>query len=85
MIEHILSKQAENRPPYNTPWCFFDLSVLCVLSGRKKEAVEMLKAGIKHSTENWQKNTHLDTLMLVEGRKDQLKGWKKEGVELLET
>jgi len=82
--EASLRKQAENRPPYNIPWCFFDLSVLSMLMGKKKEALDMLKAGIKHSTESWQKNTHLETLMLVERQKDQLKGWK-EAVELLEA
>ena len=79
-----LRKQADNKPSYNVPWCFFDLSVICLLTGRKAEAVKMLKDGKKHSTADWQLQTHLDTLMLVEGRKDKLTGWEQL-VKLLGT
>ena len=73
--EGSLRKQVESKPPYNAPWSFFDLSTICLLAGKKAEAIKLLKAGKGYTTDSWQLTTHLETLQLVEARKAGLPGW----------
>jgi tetratricopeptide (TPR) repeat protein len=68
-----LKKQLEDNPPYNAPWCFFDLSMIYLFIGQVEEARNVLKKGFKYS-EGWGIKTHLETVKLIEGRKDELPG-----------
>jgi tetratricopeptide (TPR) repeat protein len=68
-------KQVTNNPPYYVPWSFFDLSTICLLTGRGPEAVTWLEKGAPYAKAPWYFATHLDTLMLLEGRKGDLPGW----------
>lgn len=59
-----LRKQIKDNPSYNAPWSFFDLSTICLLTGRKEEAVDVLIKGIAKA-KDWEIKTHLETLLLM--------------------
>jgi hypothetical protein len=82
--EYQLKMQIEDSPPYNAPWSFFDLSTIYLIKGKTQEAMDVLTNGVPFATANWMLGTHLDTLMLVEDRQQELPGWR-EICDLLKT
>jgi len=76
-----LRKQVKDDPPYNAPWCFFDLSTICLLTGNTTEALTVLNDGLLYANDSEAK-THLDTLRLIENQAPLLPGWK-EVVDIL--
>lgn len=69
-----LRKQVSNTPPYNAPWSFFDLSTILLLLGEKQESIVILEKGLINS-KDWEVETHLDTLLLIEAEKNKLQGY----------
>jgi Tfp pilus assembly protein PilF len=61
-----LTKKVNDDPPYDAPWCFFDLSTIKLLQGNTAEARDMLKKGLNYA-QTWAVKTHLDTIGLMEG------------------
>lgn len=68
-----LQKQVADNPPYNSPWSFFDLSTICLLLGKKDEALSILEEGLINA-KDWEVKTHLKTLLLMENQKKNLPG-----------
>ncbi len=65
--ENALRKQVSDNPPYNSPWCFFDLSTIHLLNNNP-EALSVLE-NMAVVPEDWQFKTHYETLELVENQK----------------
>ncbi|MEP7168577.1 MAG: tetratricopeptide repeat protein, partial [Bacteroidota bacterium] len=68
-----LRKQVSDVPPYNSPWCFFDLSTICLFLGKPDEAQQILESGAVMA-KDWETKTHLNTLLLIENCKNDLPG-----------
>src|SRR5688572_18636101 len=68
-----LKKQVNDNPPYNSPWCFFDLSVIYLITGLKDDALAILNKGVNLAAD-WEIQTHRDTLNLIRDRKDEVNG-----------
>lgn len=67
-IERILRAQAENKPPFDSPWCFFGLSEVCLFLGDEKGFLDYLDEGIfciNPQTLSWQAETHRKSLELL--------------------
>jgi tetratricopeptide (TPR) repeat protein len=79
-----LQKQVTDTPPYNTPWSFFDLSTILLLTGEKDRAVKILEDGISNSRHDWELQTHLDTLSLIKDKGADISGLE-EMIGLLES
>ncbi len=59
-----LQNELSHRPPKNTPWSYFDLSTIYLLTNRREESFELFLKGCYHA-KNWEINTHFDTLLLL--------------------
>jgi hypothetical protein len=74
--------QADQNPPYDSPWCFFDLAEIKLYEGDADDFIRFIDRGIENSTADWQPNTFLDSLRLLEPAAHSLPGLEK-GIELL--
>jgi tetratricopeptide (TPR) repeat protein len=74
--------QAGEDPPYDSPWCFFDLAEIKLYEGDADDFIKFIDRGIENSTADWQPNTFLESLRLLEPAAQSLPGLDK-GIELL--
>lgn len=78
-----LNAQVENKPPYNAPWSFFDLSEICLYLGDKNDFLKYLTEGIDYEDiKKWQIETHRQSLEILLNSKLVLSGLD-EGIEKL--
>lgn len=63
--ERSLRKQVADRPPYNPPWSFFDLSEIRLYLGNRNEFLKLLEEGIQFCSASWKVKTHRDSLQLL--------------------
>jgi tetratricopeptide (TPR) repeat protein len=80
--ENLRRNHANDNPPYDSPWCFFDLAELRLYDGDAAEFVAFVKRGIQASTHDWQPRTFLEGLEFLEPAAQSLPGLE-EGVRLL--
>lgn len=86
MLRHAqnsLNAQVSNIPPYNVPWSFFDLSDIYLLLKDESEFLKLLEQGIKESTDAWQPETHLKSLLLLKEAEADIPGLNA-GIRMLE-
>jgi tetratricopeptide (TPR) repeat protein len=76
--------QVKEDPPYDKPWCFFDLAEIRLYQGRPEEFLELAEKGVEHSEESSQIKTFLSTLELLQPAAAELPGLTK-GVALLKS
>ena len=62
-----LRVQVEKQPAYNSPWSLFDLAQIHLFLGETFQFVELLERGCRESTADWQPDTFLKTLSLLDG------------------
>jgi tetratricopeptide (TPR) repeat protein len=67
LAEVPLTKKVSDNPPYDAPWCFFDLSLIKLFKSQPDEALSILERGFKYA-ESWAIETHLETVGLIEGK-----------------
>ena len=63
--ERMVRAQSQDLPPFNAPWCFFDLSDINFFLDRRGACIEALQEGIHHCAHAWQAQTHLDSMRLM--------------------
>lgn len=63
--ERMVRAQTQDSPPFNVPWCFFDLSDINFFLNRAEACIEALREGIYCCTSAWQAQTHLDSMRLM--------------------
>jgi tetratricopeptide (TPR) repeat protein len=64
--EQIRALQCSQNPPYDTPWCFFDLAEIRLYNGKGEDFLDLIDQGIRSSTESWQPATVRESLRLLE-------------------
>ena len=82
--------QAEQNPPYDKPWCFFDLAEIRLYEGAVEDSLAMIRKGIAQSEADWQPETFISSLELLEPAKAEVAGldrclellrkWQETGV-----
>ncbi len=64
--ERLRAVQAEQKPPYDQPWCFFDLAEIRLYLDKPEEVPGLIREGIRHSDHDWHGETFLRSLELLE-------------------
>ena len=81
--ERIREGQSQQAPPFDKPWCFFDLAEIKLYRGDPVAFLDMAIKGLEQTDANWQGRTFIDSLRLLLRASDELPGLK-EGVAKLE-
>jgi tetratricopeptide (TPR) repeat protein len=74
--------QLSENPPYDKPWCFFDLAEIRLYQGKADEFLSLLQKGVEHSDHDWQIGTCLQSLELLRPAAQNLPGLA-EGIAFL--
>jgi Flp pilus assembly protein TadD len=82
--ERFRGGQSQQVPPFDKPWCFFDLAEIKLYQGDPKAFLEIALKGIGQTDANWQIKTFVDSLRLLLPVADELPGLK-DGLKELET
>ena len=82
--EQVREVQTGQKPPYDAPWSFFDLAEIKLYEGDGEAFLKLIKAGIKYSEHDWQGETFLDSLRLLEPASAELPELQK-GIDLLDS
>jgi tetratricopeptide (TPR) repeat protein len=57
--------QAKQDPPFDKPWCFFDLAEIKLYQGDPEAFLKIAIEGFGHTDEDWQGKTFVDSLRLL--------------------
>jgi tetratricopeptide (TPR) repeat protein len=74
--------QSKQLPPFDKPWCFFDLAEIKLYQGDAKTFLATARQGFSETDEDWQGQTFVDSLRLLLPAADELPGLKEGVVEL---
>jgi tetratricopeptide (TPR) repeat protein len=74
--------QSKQDPPFDKPWCFFDLAEIKLYQGDAKAFLDIAMQGFAESDEDWQRKTFADNLHLLLPAADELPGLKEGLAEL---
>jgi tetratricopeptide (TPR) repeat protein len=66
--------QSKQTPPFDRPWCFFDLAEIKLYQGETTAFLDTAMAGLAQTDENWQGKTFVDSLRLLLPAADRLPG-----------
>ena len=80
--ERVREGQSQQNPPFDKPWCFFDLAEIKLYRGDPKAFVDIAIKGFEQADANWQGKTFIDTLRLLLPASDELPGLKEGLAEL---
>jgi tetratricopeptide (TPR) repeat protein len=80
--ERVRAGQSQQTPPFDKPWCFFDLAEIKLYRGDPKAFLEIAIEGLGQTDENWQGKTFIDSLRLLLPASDELPGLKEGLSEL---
>ena len=80
--ERVREGQTKQNPPFDKPWCFFDLAEIKLYRGDPKAFVDVATEGFGHTDANWQGKTFVDSLRLLLPAADELPGLKEGLAEL---
>jgi len=81
--ERFREGQTQQNPPFDKPWCFFDLAEIKLYRGDPKAFLDVAMKGFEQTDANWQGKTFVDSLRLLTPAADELPGLK-EGIAELE-
>ncbi len=82
--ERVRAGQSQQTPPFDKPWCFFDLAEIKLYRGDSKAFLEIAIEGLGQTDENWQGETFVAGLRLLLPALDELPGLK-EGLSEIES
>jgi tetratricopeptide (TPR) repeat protein len=74
--------QAQQNPPFDSPWCFFDLAEIKLYGGDPKGFLDTAMRGFENTEHDWQSKTFVDSLRLLLPAADELPGLKEGLAEL---
>jgi Flp pilus assembly protein TadD len=80
--ERVREGQSQQSPPFDKPWCFFDLAEIKLYRGDPKAFLDMATKGFEQTDANWQGKTFIDSLRLLLPATDELPGLKEGLTEL---
>jgi tetratricopeptide (TPR) repeat protein len=69
--------QVKQDPPYDSPWCFFDLAEIKLYEGDAGSFETLIKQGIAAVSENWQARSVRSSLSLLEPAASNLLGLER--------
>lgn len=82
--ERLRRGQSEQVPPFDRPWCLFDLAEIQLYLGHSNSFLEAAIRGIEQTDANWQAQTFIESLRLLLPASAELPGLE-EGLAKLET
>jgi hypothetical protein len=74
--------QGTGTPPFDKPWCFFDLAEIKLYRGDPKAFLDVAMKGFEQTDANWQGKTFVDSLRLLLPAANELPGLKEGLAEL---
>jgi tetratricopeptide (TPR) repeat protein len=80
--ERVRDGQAQQTPPFDKPWCFFDLAEIKLYRGDPVGFRKVALTGFEMTDANWQGKTFVDSLRLLVPAANELPGLKEGLVEL---
>jgi hypothetical protein len=80
--ERFREGQTQQNPPFDKPWCFFDLAEIKLYRGDSKGFMDTAMKGFEQADENWQGKTFVDSLRLLMPAADELPGLRDGLAEL---
>jgi Flp pilus assembly protein TadD len=80
--ERFREGQSRQTPPFDSPWCFFDLAEIKLYRGDPKAFLDVAMTGLEQTDANWQGKTFVDSLRLLLPASDELPGLEKGLAEL---
>lgn len=80
--ERVREGQSQQSPPFDKPWCFFDLAEIKLYRGDPKAFLDVAMKGLEQTDANWQGKTFVDSLRLLLPASDELPGLKEGLAEL---
>jgi tetratricopeptide (TPR) repeat protein len=81
--ERFREGQAQQTPPFDKPWCFFDLAEIKLYRGDPKAFLDVAMKGLEETDANWQGKTFVDSLKLLMPAAAELPGLQ-DGIAELE-
>jgi tetratricopeptide (TPR) repeat protein len=63
--ERVRREHVNDKPPYDSPWCFFDLALIRLFQGDGQEFLKYTEEGCTHSNASWMAETFRKTLELL--------------------
>ena len=81
--ERVREGQSQQTPPFDRPWCFFDLAEIKLYRGDLQAFFHLAMKGLEQTDGAWQGETFVDSLRLLLPVSDELPGLK-EGLAQLE-
>jgi tetratricopeptide (TPR) repeat protein len=80
--ERIREGQAQQIPPFDKPWCFFDLAQIKLYRGDRVAFREVALKGFEMTDADWQGRTFVESLRLLLPAANELQGLKETLTEL---
>jgi tetratricopeptide (TPR) repeat protein len=80
--ERVREGQTKQDPPFDKPWCFFDLAEIKLYRGDPKAFVDVAAEGFVQADADWQGKTFVESLRLLLPAADELPGLKEGFAEL---
>jgi tetratricopeptide (TPR) repeat protein len=80
--ERIREGQSQQNPPFDKPWCFFDLAEIKLYRGDPVAFRDVAIKGLEQTDANWQGRTFVDSLRLLLPASHELPGLKGGLAEL---
>jgi Flp pilus assembly protein TadD len=80
--ERVREGQSQQNPPFDTPWCFFDLAEIKLYRGDAKAFRDLALKGFEQTDANWQGKTFVDSLRQLLPASNELPGLKEGLAEL---
>jgi hypothetical protein len=83
-VERVRAGQSEQKPPFDKPWCFFDLAEIRLYLGDTEGFLDAAQKGLEQTDANWQVRTFVESLRLLLPAAGELPGLK-EGLAKFEA
>jgi tetratricopeptide (TPR) repeat protein len=80
--ERVREGQSQHQPPFDRPWCFFDLAEIKRYLGDPRAFLDVAKKGFEQTDANWQGKTFVESLRLLLPASNELPGLKESLAEL---
>jgi tetratricopeptide (TPR) repeat protein len=80
--ERFRGGQSEQTPPFDKPWCFFDLAEIKLYRGDRSAFLEIAMRGFEHTDQDWQGKTFVESLRLLFPAADELPGLNEDVAQL---